>query len=210
MTDGVPSLKRNFSWTFMGNAVFAVCLWGMFSLLTKLGSKEIAGRFALGSAVATPFIIFVGLQFRVVLATDAKDSYEFRDYLGIRLVLLPAAFLVVVAVALLGYTKEQALVIGMFGLVRVVESVIDLCYGFAQKHERLDLIARSLWLRGVGALVAFGTVFVIIDQFAIAVGHQNRRSLLGCIHAMALEKPPFNVALFRCQPEPFEIPVFLR
>ena len=29
------------------------------------------------------------------------------------------------AVALLGYTREQALVIGMFGLVRVVESVID-------------------------------------------------------------------------------------
>jgi O-antigen/teichoic acid export membrane protein len=169
MTDHPPSLRRNFSWTFLGNAFYALCLWGMFSLLTKLGSKDIAGRFALGSAISTPFIIFAGLQFRVVMATDAKNAFEFRDYLGIRLVLLPVAFLLVVAVAVLGYNRDQAMVICMFGLVRIVESFIDLFYGFAQKHERMDIIARSLWLRGVSAFLLFGGVFWATGDLALSL-----------------------------------------
>lgn len=169
MTDRPPSLRRNFSWTFMGNAVFAICLWAMFSLLTKLGSKDIAGRFSLGSAIATPLIVFSALQFRVVMATDATSAYEFRDYLGIRLVLLPVAFLGVLVIAVLGYNREQAMVIGMFGIVRAIETIIDLYYGFAQKHERMDLIARSLWLRGVTALLFFGGTFWATGDLALSL-----------------------------------------
>ncbi len=170
MTDGQPSLRRNFSWTFLGNAVFAACLWGILAVLTKMGSTDIVGRFALGSAIATPAIMFANLQFRVVLATDAKTNHEFRDYLGIRLLLLPAALLIVVVIAVLGYNREQALVIAVFGLVRCVESLSDIFYGFAQKHERMDLVARSLWIRGISALALFGGVFWLTGDLALSLG----------------------------------------
>ncbi|MCK9997441.1 MAG: lipopolysaccharide biosynthesis protein [Candidatus Krumholzibacteria bacterium] len=170
MTDGQPSLRRNFSWTFFGNVVFAACLWGILSFLTKMGSPDIVGRFALGSAIATPAIMFANLQLRVVLATDAKTNHEFRDYLGIRLLLLPAALLIVVVIAVLGYNREQALVIAMFGLVRCVESLSDIFYGFAQKHERMDLVARSLWIRGISALALFGGVFWLTGDLAFSLG----------------------------------------
>ncbi len=169
MTDGQPSLRRNFSWTFLGNVVFAACLWGILSFLTKMGSPDIVGRFALGSAIATPAIMFANLQLRVVLATDADTNYEFRDYLGIRLLLLPAALLVVIVIAALGYNREQALVIGVFALVRCVESLSDIFYGFAQKHERMDLVARSLLFRGVSALVLFGGAFWITGDLATSL-----------------------------------------
>jgi O-antigen/teichoic acid export membrane protein len=169
MTDGQPSLRRNFSWTFLGNVVFAACLWGILSFLTKMGSPDIVGRFALGSAIATPAIMFANLQLRVVLATDADTNYEFRDYLGIRLLLLPAALLVVIVIAALGYNREQALVIGVFALVRCVESLSDIFYGFAQKHERMDLVARSLLIRGVSALVLFGGAFWISGDLATSL-----------------------------------------
>ena len=169
MTAGQPSLRRNFSWTFLGNAVFAACLWGILAVLTKLGTPETVGRFALGSAIATPVIMFANLQFRVVVATDAEQSYQFRDYLGVRLVLLPAAFLVVLVIAVLGYNREQTLAIGMFGLVRCVESFSDLFYGFAQKHERMDLVARSLLIRGLSALALFGGVFWLTGNLAVSL-----------------------------------------
>ncbi len=170
MTDGQPSLRRNFSWTFLGNAVFAACLWGILVVLTKLGSPDVVGRFALGSAIATPAVMFANLQLRVVLATDATQAWEFRDYLGVRLLLLPVALLVVVAIAFLGYSREQALVIGVFGLVRCVESLSDIFYGFAQKHERMDLVARSLWIRGLSALAFFGGAFWLTGDLAISLG----------------------------------------
>lgn len=170
MTDAQPSLRRNFSWTLLGNAVFAACLWGILAFLTKLGSPDIVGRFALGSAIATPAIMFANLQLRVVLATDASSSHQFRDYLGVRLLLLPAALLVVLVVAALGYNREQALVIGVFGLVRCVESLSDIFYGFAQKHERMDLVARSLFIRGLSALAFFGGTFWFTGSLALSLG----------------------------------------
>lgn len=169
MTVHEPSLRRNFSWTFLGNVVYAACLWGMLVVLTKLGSPDVVGRFALGSAVATPAIMFANMQLRVVLATDAEQSYQFRDYFGVRMTLLPGALLVVLAIAILGYNREQALVIGVFAVVRCVESMSDLFYGFAQKHERMDLVARSLWLRGLSALILFGVVFWLTGSLVLSL-----------------------------------------
>ena len=170
MTDQVPSLRRNFSWTILGNVVFAACLWGVLAILTKLGSPDIVGRFALGSAIATPPIVFANLQLRAVLATDAAQTYEFRDYFAVRLLMLPAALLVVLVVAVLGYNREQALVIALFGLVRCVESLSDIFYGFAQKHERMDLVARSLWIRGMLAFALFGGTFWLTGNLALSLG----------------------------------------
>jgi O-antigen/teichoic acid export membrane protein len=170
MTERPPSLRRNFSWTFLGNAVFAACLWGILAVLTKLGSPDVVGRFALGSAIATPAVMFANLQLRVVLATDAEQAHEFRDYLGVRLLLLPAALVVVLVIAVLGYNAQQAVVIGVFGLVRCVESLSDIFYGFAQKHERMDLVAQSLFIRGVSALALFAGVFWLTGDLAASLG----------------------------------------
>jgi O-antigen/teichoic acid export membrane protein len=170
MTAQQPSLRHNFSWTFLGNVVFAACLWGILAVLTKLGSPDIVGRFALGSAIATPGFMFANLQLRVVLATDASQAHQFRDYLGVRLVMLPVALVVVLVIAVLGYNREQALVIGMFGLVRFFESLSDLFYGFAQKHERVDLVAGSLWIRGLSALALSGGAFWLTGNLAASLG----------------------------------------
>jgi O-antigen/teichoic acid export membrane protein len=154
-----PSLRHNFSWVLLGNVVYATCLWGILVALTKLGEPETVGRFALGSAIATPAIVFSNLQLRAILATDATDAHEFRDYLGLRLVMLPLAFAVIVLVAVVAYQPHQALVIGFFGVARAFEALSDLTYGVAQKYERMDLMAKSLILRGVGSLVLFCLAF---------------------------------------------------
>src|SRR6266568_5527229 len=49
MAEGV-SLRTNFAWTLAGNAVYAVCQWGMLVSIAKLGSPAMVGQFALGLA----------------------------------------------------------------------------------------------------------------------------------------------------------------
>lgn len=169
MTRGEPSLRRNFSWTLMGNVTYAACLWGVLAALTKLGEPETVGRFALGSAIANPVIMFSNLQLRAILATDVKDTHEFRDYLGLRMVMLPTALAVVMLIAVVFYQPQQVLVIGLIGLVRVVESLSDLAYGIAQKYERMDLMAKSLVLRGVGALILFCLLFWWTRELALGI-----------------------------------------
>ncbi|MBK6732958.1 MAG: lipopolysaccharide biosynthesis protein [bacterium] len=153
------SLRRNFAWTLVGNIVYALCLWAQLALLTKLGGPEVVGRFSLGSAIASPVLMFAQLSLRPVLASDARGEYTFQDYLGLRVALLPPALLVVGLVAWFGYSPAQTLVICLFGLGRAVESMSDIYFGFQQKQERMDLAAVSLMAKGVAALALFGVVF---------------------------------------------------
>lgn len=151
------SLRANFSWTFVGNVVYAGCQWGMLVVLAKLGSPEMVGQFALGLAITAPVIMFTNLQLRGVQATDARREYLFGDYLGLRLITTMLALLIIAEiVSVSGYRLEAVLVILAVGLAKAIESISDAFYGLLQQHERMDRIAKSMMIKGLLSLVALG------------------------------------------------------
>jgi O-antigen/teichoic acid export membrane protein len=151
------SFRANFSWTFVGNVVYAACQWGMVILLTKLGSSEMVGRFALGLAVTAPIILLANLQLRNIQAADAKREFQFGHYWGLRIVTTAVALLAISLVALFsGYRWEIAIIIFIIGIAKSFEALSDVFYGFLQQQERMDWIAKSLMIKGVLSLVALG------------------------------------------------------
>lgn len=151
------TLRRNFSWTFIGNVVYAACQWGMLVLLAKLGSPEMVGQFTLGLAVTAPVIMFTSLQLRAIQATDAKQQYAFGDYLGLRLLATGLALAIILAIILIaGYRWETSLVILVVGIAKALESISDLFYGLIQQHERMDRIAISMMIKGPLSLLFLG------------------------------------------------------
>ena len=152
-----PTLRRNFSWTFTGNVVYAACQWGMLILLAKLGSPEMVGQFTLGIAVTAPVIMFTNLQLRAVQATDAKNKYVFGDYLGLRLLGTGLALLVIAGITIFAhYRPETSQVILVIGTAKAFESISDVFYGLIQQHERMERIARSLMIKGPLSLLLLG------------------------------------------------------
>ena len=151
------SLRENFSWTFVGNVVYAGCQWGMLVILGKLGSPEMVGKFALGLTVTAPVIMFTRLQLTDVQATDARHEYLFGDYLGLGLITMALSLLVIAGIALVsGYRWETTLVILTIGIARAFESISEIFYGLLQQRERMDRIAKSMMGRGLLSLVALG------------------------------------------------------
>jgi O-antigen/teichoic acid export membrane protein len=143
------TLRRNFSWTFTGNLVYAASQWGMLVLIAKLGSPEMVGQFTLGLAVTAPVIMFTNLQLRGIQATDAKGEYVFSDYLGLRLIGTGLALLIIAGIALkAGYRLETSLVILTIAVAKAFESIADVFNGLIQQHERMDRIAISLMIKG--------------------------------------------------------------
>jgi O-antigen/teichoic acid export membrane protein len=69
------TLRQNFSWTFVGNIIYAASQWGMLVVLAKLGSPEMVGQFMRGLAVTAPIILFSNLQLRQIQTTDVKQHY---------------------------------------------------------------------------------------------------------------------------------------
>jgi O-antigen/teichoic acid export membrane protein len=159
---GIPSglsLRANFSWTLVGNVVFAAAQWGWVIVLAKLVSPEKVGQFALGLAIASPVMMFASLRMRVVQATDATQEYRFGDYLGLRLITAVLAVLVIAGIAFVsGYEREVAAVILVIGLWKVTGSISDVFYGLLQQHDRMDGIAKSLMIKGPVELAALGTL----------------------------------------------------
>ena len=151
------SLRRNFSWTFVGNGVYAGCQWGMLVILAKLGTPEMVGQFVLGLAVTAPVIIFANLALRAVEATDANHEYFFGDYFGLRLITTVLALLIIMGITFVtGYQWEMKLVILVVGLAKAIESISDLFYGLLQQHEWMDRIAKSMMIKGPLSLAALG------------------------------------------------------
>ena len=151
------SLRQNFSWTLVGNIVYAACQWGMLVVLAKMGSPVMVGQFALGLAVTAPIIMFANLQLRAVQATDARQEFLFGDYLGLRLVTTIMALAVIAGLVIFsGYRSETAFVIVAVGVAKAFEAISDVFYGRLQQHERMDRIAKSMMIKGPLSLLALG------------------------------------------------------
>lgn len=183
------TLRRNFSWTFVGNVVYAACHWGVLVVLAKLGSPEMVGQFTLGLAVTAPVLMFTNLQLRVIQATDAKHQYAFGDYLGLRLVSTALALLVIAGITT-GYRWETSVVILIVGVAKALESISDVFYGLFQQHELMERIAVSMMIKGPLSLlllgigvyltgsVAWGVVGLAVAWALVLVGYDMRSGAL--------------------------------
>lgn len=153
------------SWGLFGSVTYAGCQWVMLVMLAKLGTAEMMGQFALGFAVAAPVFLLARLSLREVLVTDARGEHPFGDYLVLRLITTVAGLLVISGIAgLASYNWETRSAIFLVGVVKAVESVVDVLYGLMQKHERMDLIARSTVTRGVLSLLVFGAAVHLLGS----------------------------------------------
>lgn len=149
------SLRANFSWTFAGNVVYSACQWAMLVVLAKLGSKEMVGLYTLGLAVTAPVLMLTNLQLRGIQATDARHTYVFGHYLGLRLLTTLLALVVIAGIVIVSAPGwAAALVILAVGVAKAFESVSDVIYGLLQQHERMDRIATSMMIKGPLSLAA--------------------------------------------------------
>lgn len=156
------SLRANFSWTFIGNAVRAGSWFLMTIVLAKLGSPEHVGQFALGLATTAPVFMFATLRLRDVQATDTRQEYLFEDYFALRLLTTALALLVVAGiVAFLDFPRETGLVILAAGISKASEAISDAFYGLFMQQERLDRIAKSMMLKGPLALAGLSLAFYL-------------------------------------------------
>lgn len=164
------SLRRNFSWTLLGNTTYAGCQWGMLVALAKLGSPENVGQFALGFALTAPVFMFFNLNLRAVQATDAKHSFSFSDYLGVRIhTTIIALLFIAILIAITDYKLETILVIIAIALLKSIESISDSFHGLFQKHEEMEIISKAMIIKGLFSLATFALSYYLTKNLFMAI-----------------------------------------
>lgn len=163
------SLRRNFSWTILGNVFYALCQWGMLAVLAKLGTPDMVGQLALALAISAPILLFANLKLRSVQATDVRDEYSFGTYFGLRLITTPAALSVIASIAWFRFDDDAALVIALMGVAKAIEGISDILFGLMQKQELMSTIARSQILKGALSFASFALAMVATDSLLWSV-----------------------------------------
>lgn len=153
------SLRRNFAWNLLGETSYSLGQWLLLVLLARLQSPETVGQFAFALAVTAPVYLLVGLNLRVVQATDARAVWRLADYLRLRHLLNVVALIVSVCLGFLA-GPEMAGVVAVVAAAKAAEALSQTYYGYFQRCERLDLVARSLLLRVGGSLLLFSTALL--------------------------------------------------
>lgn len=179
------SLRRNFSWTFVGNIVYSACQWGILVILAKLGNPEMVGQYGLAMAIATPVLALSSLQLRQVLTTDVKETVAFGEYLGFRLLTTVLSMAVIAGIAF--SRRASMLVVMIMGVSQGIEMVSDLYYGRMQFHDNMDRIAKSMIFRGILGVLAmllgvylthsvlWGVIGLTVARAAILLGYDITR-----------------------------------
>lgn len=159
-----------FRWAFLGNLIYAASQWCIYVLLAKLGSPEIVGQYALALSIAGPVVFVTNLQLRAIQASDANRQYEFADFWCLRLGMAPLALVSIVLFTALGnYGTTVLLVVLMMGIAKVIESFSDLCFGSIQRDNRLDLVGKSLAIKGPATLLLMGLLVWLTQSVAIGI-----------------------------------------
>jgi O-antigen/teichoic acid export membrane protein len=163
------SVRGSFAWATAGNAVYAACQWGTISLLAKLGSPEIVGRYALAVAVTTPLLMLAQMNLRSVLVTDMRGEHDFRDYRDLRMATLALALFAIVAWE--GFTRgqDETLTILLVGLAQAIDWYSDIFHGLMQQRDHMNRIAISLATRAALSLAALAVIMAFTGNLTLSL-----------------------------------------
>jgi O-antigen/teichoic acid export membrane protein len=152
-----PTLCADFSWTFVGNSIYAGGQFAMLVLLAKLIRPELVGQYALGLAVVYPVMMLTSLQLRAIVTSDARPQTHFGYYLSLRLLTTSLALGMIFAITqVLGYGWELTEVVLMVGVAYGIETISDVYYARLQLHDKMDTIAKSLIARALLSTLGLG------------------------------------------------------
>lgn len=162
-------MRKGFVWNLGGVSLYNFSLWLLLLVLARLADPKTVGTFSLILAIAGPIFLTVGMNLRIVLATDAPRRWRLEEYLLLRQILNAAAIgLTIIAGLVLGIHGWALVAVAVVSIAKSLEAGSQVFYGYFQLRERLDLVSHSLWMRAVLGPVLFLFGFWATDKLAIA------------------------------------------
>lgn len=148
-------LLSDFTWTLLGNGIFAACQWGIIIILAKLATAEVVGQYSFSQGILTPVLMLAAFNLRVAVASDLKNEFTNREYVGFRLLTLTVGIIAAVLVALSTARSHMVVaIVAIVGVTQAAELTSDMLYGIHQRGGDLVRPATSMMVKGVIGLMA--------------------------------------------------------
>ncbi len=200
VSTGRRALLANSVYAVTGNGFYYACQLGVASLLAKFASPTIQGEYFLGLAIATPIVLFFGLELRGALVADSGNQFTFGTYRTLRTLMMVPAALILAGVLLWKLLTEALpvfvlILAGVFA-ARIIWSVAEVGWGTFQRRERLDLLAVAVTLRGLALIVPFALILPLYHYMCITHLIADHRLPEGTALAIILSAVGFAAVLW--------------
>jgi O-antigen/teichoic acid export membrane protein len=161
----------NASWTFIGNGLYSASQWLMIVVLARLTNPDAVGTLALATAITAPVMLLSNMQLRAVASTDVRTNYRLADYIYTRFLTTAVASAGIIIFALpFGKSAATVLVIVLITLSKAAESMSDILYGHWQLIEHMEVVGKSLLIRGGLTVAAFATSIALTRSLVWGAG----------------------------------------
>lgn len=163
------SLSRGLFWSVVGSGSFMVGQILMIIGLSRLTSVENVGRYGVALSVATIVITFFNLNLRIGKTTDATAQHSTSIYVSTRIASTTIAFVVIVFSLALATSDKVTIYMGaVIAASKCAEAISDLYYSIFQRNGRMDLMARSMIVRGPISAVLFVSALYLTENVIFA------------------------------------------
>lgn len=150
--------------------IYLGCQWLITVLVVRLSTDFTnSGLLTLAMSVTNIFYAIAAYNMRAYQVSDVEGKYEDCIYMQIRSITCAAALLLCMGYSLILYQDKRFFAIVLYMIFRIVEAFIDILQGFDQKAMRMDIIGKSMAVRGVANVVVFAAVIKFTDSFLLAV-----------------------------------------
>lgn len=164
------SLKANMFWNSFGSIVYLGCQWLITILVVRLSTGyEDAGALALGMAVSNVFSPIGYFKVRTYQVSDVNNRFSSGDYIGMRILTVTMSLVVMLVYGFATCSYSDLPVVFCYGLFSCGPIIVDVYHGIDQRHMRMDIIGKSLIMRGAFSLICFVGGMVLFRSLTAAL-----------------------------------------
>jgi len=172
LLDAKHTTRSGFVWNTMSSGLYALQSLVMLIVTQRVLGQNTAGILAIGQAIA--FLLGCVGTFGVARfqASDVKHRFTFAEYVTARAGTIAAMWLIgaiVLALRHTAYGDVKVTVIALMTLLKTVDVMDDVVFGFFQQRGRIDIGARQTTIRYSTTLVAFVIAVIATHNLVISL-----------------------------------------
>lgn len=162
--------RKNFIWNTLGTGLNAFNSLFFMIIATRVNGIEQAGVFTV--AFSTACILYaIGLYAgRVYQVTELDEKISDKDFIINRIITCFSMIVFLILFCIFRkYNLEKTVIFLLLTIYKALEAFSDTIYGILQKHDKLDIVGKSLFIKSLLSILLFLIIDLLIGNIIVAI-----------------------------------------
>ena len=163
-------MKKNLTWNMIGSLVNTSISLLFLIIVTRINGKNEAGIFTFAFSIGCFMQVIANYYGRTFQVTNIDKKISNSDFLYNRVTTsLIMLFVVFCYLLIKDYSLYKNVIILLFILFRLLESIADSLYAILQENEELYKVGISLFIKGIFYIIIFLIVDIITKNIILSI-----------------------------------------